>query len=46
MFLLFVLIAAQVDFVVGSFIGPIDDTEKAQGFVGYSCMHALNLPRV
>jgi solute carrier family 12 sodium/potassium/chloride transporter 2 len=31
MFLLVVLIAAQVDFVVGSFIGPIDDLEKAQG---------------
>jgi solute carrier family 12 sodium/potassium/chloride transporter 2 len=36
MFLLVVLIAAQVDFVVGTFIGPVDDKEKAEGFIGYN----------
>ncbi|XP_043223696.1 solute carrier family 12 member 3-like isoform X1 [Amphibalanus amphitrite] len=34
--LLFLLIASQVDFVVGCFMGPQDDTEKAQGFEGLS----------
>ncbi|CAG7838637.1 unnamed protein product [Allacma fusca] len=36
MFLLVVLIAAQVDFIIGSFIGPVSDEEKAQGFVSYN----------
>lgn len=36
MFLLVVLIAAQVDFIVGSFIGPVDEEEKAKGFIGYN----------
>ncbi|ODM98387.1 Bumetanide-sensitive sodium-(potassium)-chloride cotransporter [Orchesella cincta] len=36
MFLLVVLIAAQVDFIVGSFIGPVDDEERAKGFIEYN----------
>lgn len=36
MFLLVVLIAAQIVFVIGSFIGPVSDEEKSQGFTGYS----------
>jgi len=36
MFLLVVLFAAQVDFIVGSFIGPEDDDEKAKGFIEYN----------
>ncbi|XP_021952830.1 solute carrier family 12 member 3 [Folsomia candida] len=36
MFLLVVLIAAQVNFIIGSFIGPVDDLEKAKGFPGYN----------
>ncbi|KAJ4451627.1 hypothetical protein ANN_03096, partial [Periplaneta americana] len=36
MCLLFVLIASQVDFVVGSFLGPQDDDEVSKGFVGYN----------
>ena len=36
MFLLVVLIAAQVVFVIGTFMGPMNDLEKAQGFTGYS----------
>ena len=35
--LLFLLIASQVDFVVGCFIGPQSDEERAQGFEGLSC---------
>jgi solute carrier family 12 sodium/potassium/chloride transporter 2 len=37
MFLLFVLIASQIDFVIGSFLGPQTDEEIAKGFVGYNC---------
>lgn len=37
MFLLVVLLAAQVVFVVGTIVGPMDDDEKAKGFVGYNC---------
>ncbi|CAG7828067.1 unnamed protein product [Allacma fusca] len=36
MILLFILIAAQVDYVVGTIIGPVSDQEKAQGFTGFS----------
>ncbi|PNF22995.1 hypothetical protein B7P43_G10392 [Cryptotermes secundus] len=36
MCLLFVLIASQIDFMVGSFLGPQDDEEIAKGFVGYN----------
>ncbi|XP_046400819.1 solute carrier family 12 member 3-like isoform X1 [Ischnura elegans] len=36
MVLLFVLIASQIDFVIGSIIGPVDDEEIAKGFVGYN----------
>nr|CAD7196808.1 unnamed protein product [Timema douglasi] len=36
MVLLIVLIASQVDFVVGSIMGPKSDLEKAKGFVGYN----------
>ena len=36
MFLLFVLVAAQVDFIVGTFLGPKDDEKRAKGFLGYS----------
>ncbi|XP_046634321.1 bumetanide-sensitive sodium-(potassium)-chloride cotransporter-like [Daphnia pulicaria] len=34
--LLGILIVAQVAFVIGSIMGPMDDSEKAKGFVGYS----------
>ena len=34
-FLLFILIIAQVTFVIGSILGPTDDDEKAKGFLGY-----------
>jgi len=37
MFLLFVLITSQVDFVIGSILGPQNDEEIAKGFVGYNC---------
>ncbi|XP_069156705.1 bumetanide-sensitive sodium-(potassium)-chloride cotransporter isoform X3 [Procambarus clarkii] len=40
--LLFVLIGAQVDFLVGAFMGPLDDLETAQGFVGLNG-HVLTL---
>ncbi|XP_047501721.1 bumetanide-sensitive sodium-(potassium)-chloride cotransporter-like [Penaeus chinensis] len=34
MALLFLLIGSQIDFVIGFFMGPLDDLERAQGFVG------------
>ncbi|CAG0892929.1 unnamed protein product [Darwinula stevensoni] len=33
--LLVVLVASQVDFIVGTLIGPYDDKNLARGFVGY-----------
>ncbi|KAL7639645.1 UNVERIFIED_CONTAM: hypothetical protein RMT77_010147 [Armadillidium vulgare] len=33
--LLFLLIASQVDFLVGAFMGPVDDKERSRGFVGF-----------
>ncbi|CAG0891817.1 unnamed protein product [Darwinula stevensoni] len=33
--LLVILLAAQLDFVIGTFIGPTDDKNLARGFVGY-----------
>ena len=35
MCLLLVLIASQVDFVIGSILGPKSQLEEAKGFVGY-----------
>ncbi|XP_032591153.1 bumetanide-sensitive sodium-(potassium)-chloride cotransporter isoform X2 [Drosophila grimshawi] len=34
--LLIILLAAIVDFVIGSLIGPKNDGEKAKGFIGYN----------
>lgn len=34
--LLFILLAAMVDFVIGSIIGPPDNEEIAKGFIGYN----------
>uniref|UniRef100_A0A0P4WGS6 Na+/K+/2Cl-cotransporter n=1 Tax=Scylla olivacea TaxID=85551 RepID=A0A0P4WGS6_SCYOL len=34
--LLFLLIGSQIDFVVGAFIGPQNDLQRAQGFIGLS----------
>lgn len=35
--LLFLLIGSQIDFVVGTFIGPQKLEHRAQGFVGLNC---------
>lgn len=35
--LLVILVAAIVDFLIGSFIGPKSEVELAKGFTGYSC---------
>ena len=34
--LLAILLVAIVDFMIGTFIGPKDDEEKAKGFIGYN----------
>ncbi|XP_066994465.2 bumetanide-sensitive sodium-(potassium)-chloride cotransporter isoform X2 [Anabrus simplex] len=36
MVLLVVLIASQLDFIIGSIVGPKSDLETARGFVGYN----------
>ncbi|CAG7716943.1 unnamed protein product, partial [Allacma fusca] len=36
MLFLVILIAAQVDYIVGTVLGPVDDLEKSQGFTGYN----------
>lgn len=36
--LLVILLAAIVDFMVGSFFGPKSSIEYARGFVGYNSM--------
>jgi len=37
MLMLVILVAAQVDFIVGSIIGPVSIEEKAKGYIGYDC---------
>lgn len=37
--LLFLLIGSQIDFVIGFFMGPLDNLERSQGFVGMSCKY-------
>ncbi|XP_017891729.2 bumetanide-sensitive sodium-(potassium)-chloride cotransporter-like [Ceratina calcarata] len=34
--LLVILLLAIADFVIGTFIGPKDDEERAKGFIGYN----------
>ncbi|EDW69258.1 bumetanide-sensitive sodium-(potassium)-chloride cotransporter isoform X2 [Drosophila virilis] len=34
--LLFILLAAIADFIIGSFIGPKSEGERAKGFIGYN----------
>ena len=36
--LLFLLIASQIDFIVGVFMGPSDDASRSKGFVGLNGM--------
>lgn len=35
-FLLIILLVAIGDFMIGTFVGPKSDLERAEGFVGYS----------
>lgn len=35
-FLIVIIIAAMLDFVVGAIIGPVSDLERARGFKGLS----------
>lgn len=34
--LLIILLLAIADFMIGTFIGPKDDQERAKGFMGYN----------
>lgn len=43
MCLLMVLIASQIDFVIGSLIGPKTALEEAKGFVGYNGKYEYNV---
>ncbi|XP_057662624.1 bumetanide-sensitive sodium-(potassium)-chloride cotransporter isoform X1 [Diorhabda carinulata] len=35
-FLIAAIVGAMIDFMVGTFIGPVDDVQRAQGFVGFN----------
>lgn len=35
-FLLIILLLAIGDFMIGTFVGPKSETERAQGFIGYN----------
>lgn len=39
--LLNLLIASQVNFIVGAFIGPQSEREKAQGFLGFNGKYSI-----
>lgn len=39
-FLLAIIVAAIVDFIVGCVIGPNSPKQKAQGFTGFNCMYS------
>lgn len=43
--LLVILLAAIVDFMIGTFIGPKNDEEKAQGFIGYNGIKMIYIQR-
>lgn len=40
--LLVILLLAIFDFILGSFIGPKNDQERAKGFVGYHCNYSMS----
>lgn len=44
--LLIILLAAIVDFLIGSVVGPKSDLEFAQGFVGYNSEYELPKAKV
>lgn len=43
MCLLVVLLFSQVDFIIGTILGPKNNVEVAKGFVGYNCKYFVNL---
>lgn len=42
-FLIAIIVAAIFNFIIGASMGPQDDTQIAQGFVGLSCKYFLGL---
>lgn len=38
-FLLAIIVAAIINFIVGSIIGPSSPKQTAQGFIGFNCMY-------
>lgn len=40
-FLLAIIVAAIINFIVGSIIGPNTPKERAEGFVGFNCMYGF-----
>jgi hypothetical protein len=43
-FLVIIIVAAIVDFIVGAIIGPTDALQEAQGFAGFNCKYAMDCP--
>lgn len=42
-FLVVTIILAILDFIIGTILGPTDDQEIAEGFVGFSCKYLISL---
>ena len=38
-----ILVVALGNFLIGSFIGPVNIDEYAKGFVGYNCKKSTNI---
>ena len=43
-FLIVVIVAAIVAFIVGAIVGPKDDLQQVQGFVGFNCKYGMDCP--
>lgn len=39
-FLLAIIVAAIINFIVGSIIGPSSEKQEAEGFVGFNCTYS------
>jgi hypothetical protein len=43
-FLVVTIAVAIIIFIVGAIVGPTDDLQRAQGFVGFDCKYGMDCP--
>jgi hypothetical protein len=43
-FLITVIVVAIFVFIVGACVGPLDELEQAQGFIGFDCKYGMDCP--